>query len=244
MSVGHTLPRLQKRQLGAQEHIALDIGKRSLGKCRTGIFMTIQITGKNIEVGDAFQNYAGDKIRGILQKFLPREVNGHIRLEREREVFKTSCTVHVAGGLLLEAHGEGGDAYSSVDSAAHRLETRVKRYRSRIKHHTSPAAAARRKVDIEARDYIVSLGDDDEPEQEEANPLIIAEGQRNIGHMTVSEAVLKLDLSEASFMIFRNAAHGGLNVVYRRNDGHIGWIDADLPAAAKANGASAPEHAD
>lgn len=203
--------------------------------------MTIQITGKNVEVGDAFQSYAGDKIRSVLQKYLAREVDGHIRLEREREVFKTTCSVRLTNGLLLEAHGEGADAYGSVDSAAHRLETRVRRYKGRIKNHSS---ATRRKVDIEARDYVVSLNDHDEPEQDEANPLIIAEGQRNIGHMTVSEAVLQLDLSEASFMIFKNAAHGGLNVVYRRNDGHIGWIDADLPMGAKPNGASAPKHAD
>jgi ribosomal subunit interface protein len=207
--------------------------------------MTIQITGKNVEVGDAFQSYAGDKIRSILSKYLAREVDGHIRLERERETFKTTCSVRLTNGLLLEAHGEGADAYGSVDSAAHKLETRVRRYKGRIKSHSSAAAAARRKVDIEARDYVVSLSDHDESEQNEANPpLIIAEGQRNISHMTVGEAVLQLDLSEASFMIFKNAAHGGLNVVYRRNDGHIGWIDADLPLGAKPNGVSAPEHAD
>jgi ribosomal subunit interface protein len=206
--------------------------------------MTIQITGKNVEVGDAFQKYAGDKIRAVLQKYLAREVDGHVRLEREREVFKTSCSVRLVNGLLLEAHGDGGDAYGSVDSAVHRLETRVRRYKGRIKSHSSAAAAARRKVGVETPDHIVSLSDDDQPEQDEANPLIIAEGQRNISHMTVSEAVLQLDLSEASFMIFRNAAHGGLNVVYRRNDGHIGWIDADLPMAAKPNGASAPKHVD
>ncbi len=103
--------------------------------------------------------------------------------------------------------------------AVHRLETRVRRYKGRIKSHSSAAAAARRKVGVETPDHIVSLSDDDQPEPDEANPLIIAEGQRNISHMTVSEAVLQLDLSEASFMIFRNAAHGGLNVVYRRNDG-------------------------
>jgi ribosomal subunit interface protein len=206
--------------------------------------MTIQITGKNVEVGDAFQKYAGDKIRAVLQKYLAREVDGHIRLEREREVFKTSCSVRLTNGLLLEAHGEGGDAYGSIDSAAHRLETRVRRYKGRIKSHSSAAAAARRTAGIEAPDHIVSLNDDDQPDQDGANPLIIAEGQRNISHMTVGEAVLQLDLSEASFMIFRNAAHGGLNVVYRRNDGHIGWIDADLPIAGKPNGASAPKHAD
>jgi ribosomal subunit interface protein len=204
--------------------------------------MTLQITGKNIDAGDAFQTYAGDKIRTVLQKYLGGAPDGHIRLERERGLFKTSCSVRLTGGLLLEAHGEGGDAYTSVDSAAHRLETRVRRYKSRIKSHSSAAAMARRQVDIEAPDYVVSLSDDDQSEQSDANPLIIAEGQRNIGHMTVSDAVMQLDLSEASFMIFRNAAHGGLNVVYRRNDGHIGWIDADLPIASKANGVSATKH--
>jgi ribosomal subunit interface protein len=201
--------------------------------------MTFQITGKNVEVGEAFQSYAGEKIRGLLHKFMAREVDGHIRLEREREVFKTTCSVKLTNGLFLEAHGEGNDAYTSLDAAAHRLETRVRRHKGRIKHHS---AAGRRKVDIEARDYVVSLSDEDEPQHEHSNPLIIAEGQRNISHMTVSEAVLQLDLSEMSFMIFKNAAHGGLNVVYRRLDGHIGWIDADS-AAEKPNG-SGVDHAD
>jgi ribosomal subunit interface protein len=204
--------------------------------------MTIQITGKNLDAGDAFQTYAGDKISAVLQKYLGRTPDAHIRLERERELFKTTCSVRLTNGLLVEAHGEGADAYSSVDAAVHRLETRVRRYKGRIKSHSS--TAARRKVDIEARDYVVSTGDDDQPEPEHANPLIIAEGQRNIGHMAVSEAVMELDLSEAPFMIFRNAAHGGLNVVYRRNDGHIGWIDAELPIAVKANGATASKLAD
>lgn len=204
--------------------------------------MTIQITGKNLAAGDAFQTYASDKIQTVLQKYLERVPEGHVRLERERGLFKTSCSIRLKGGLLLEANGEGGDAYTSVDSAAHRLETRVRRYKSRIKSHTSAAATARRKADMEARDYVVTVGEDDQSEHDAANPLIIAEGQRNIGHMTVSEAVMQLDLSEAAFMIFKNAAHGGLNVVYRRNDGHIGWIDAELPAPSKANGAAVSEH--
>jgi len=204
--------------------------------------MTIQITGKNLAAGDSFQSYASDKIHTVLQKYLERVPEGHVRLERERGLFKTSCSIRLKGGLLLEANGEGGDAYTSVDSAAHRLETRVRRYKSRIKSHTSAAATARRKADMEARDYVVTVGEDDQSEHDAANPLIIAEGQRNIGHMTVSEAVMQLDLSEAAFMIFKNAAHGGLNVVYRRNDGNIGWIDAELPDPSKANGAAVSEH--
>jgi ribosomal subunit interface protein len=206
--------------------------------------MTIQITGKNLDAGDAFQTYASDKIHTVLQKYLERVPDGHVRLERERGLFKTSCSVRLTSGLLLEAHGEGGDAYTSVDSAAHRLETRVRRYKSRIKSHSSAAAANRRKVDTDAREYIVSLSEDDQPGRDDANPLIIAEGQRNIGHMTVREAVMQLDLSEASFMIFKNAAHGGLNVVYRRSDGHVGWIDPDVPANSKPNGAAAATRVD
>lgn len=200
--------------------------------------MTIQITGKNVDAGDAYQSYASEKIRSVLNKYLGRELDSHVRLERERGVFRTTCSVRLHSGLLLEAHGEGGDAYSSVDAAAHRLETRVRRHKGRIKQHSTPAAAARRRQPTEARDYIVSLEDDEKPAPDDANPLIIAEGQRNIGEMTVSEAVMQLDLTEAPFMIFRNAGHGGLNVVYRRNDGHIGWIDAELSIESKLNGAA------
>jgi ribosomal subunit interface protein len=199
--------------------------------------MTIQITGKNLDAGDAFQNYAGEKIRGVLHKYLGREPDGHIRLERERGLFKTTCAVRLTSGLLLESHGEGSDAYASADAAAHRLETRIRRYKGRIKNHSN-GAGERKKIGVDAPDYVVSVGPDDEVERDDPNPLIIAEGQRNIGHMSVSEAVMQLDLSEAPFMLFRNAAHGGLNVVYRRNDGHIGWVDAELPTTTKSNGAA------
>lgn len=203
--------------------------------------MSIQITGKNVDAGDAFQVYAGDKISAVLQKYLGRSSDGHVRLERERGLFRTTCSVKLSSGLLLESHGDGGDAYSSVDAAAHRLETRVRRYKERLKDHSS--ATARRRNEVEARDHVVGAGDEDLQGQDDANPLIIAEGQRNIGEMSVSEAVMQLDLSEEPFMIFRNAAHGGLNVVYRRSDGHIGWIDAELSNQVKSNGASVPKAA-
>ena len=200
--------------------------------------MSIQVTGKNVDAGDAYTAYIGDKIRGVLQKYLARELESHIRLEKERGIFKTSCSVKLASGLLLEAHGEGGDAYSSADEAVHRLETRVRRYKGRLKSHSAAAGAGRRKGGIDARDYVVSVGPDEEDDHTDVNPLIIAENQRNIGELTVSEAVMQLDVSEALFMIFRNAAHGGLNVVYRRKDGNIGWIDAETSAMPKVNGAA------
>lgn len=198
--------------------------------------MTIQVTGKNVDAGDAYQAYASEKIRAVLQKYISRDVDSHIRLEKERGVFRTSCSVRLASGLLLEAHGEGGDAYASADEAVHRLETRVRRYKERIKSHSNGTADKKRKAGFDARDYVVSVGEDHHADQVDSNPLIIAESARNIGELTVSEAVMQLDVSEAPFMIFKNAAHGGINVVYRRVDGNIGWVDADQ-VAQKTGGA-------
>lgn len=200
--------------------------------------MTTQVTGKNVEAGDAYSAYVGDKVRSVLQKYLARDVDSHVRLEKERGIFKTNCSVRLASGLLLEAHGEGGDAYSSADAAVHRLETRVRRYKGRLKGHSAGADSHRRKGVTDARDYVVSVENDEANDELDANPLIIAENEHAIGEMTVRDAVMQLDVSEAPFMIFRNAAHGGLNVVYRRPDGHIGWIDAETPQKGLSNGAA------
>lgn len=205
---------------------------------REGDTMTLQITGKNVDAGDAYQAYVAEKIRTVLKKYLGREVDGHVRLEKVRGLFKTNCSVRLASGLLLEAHGEGGDAYASADSAVERLETRVRRYKGRLKSHSAAAAATgRRKGDIDARDYTVGFNDDEEHHDEQpAAPLIIAEASHAIVELSVSDAVMRFDVTEAPFMIFRNAAHGGLNVVYRRSDGHVGWIDAEPSAAPRVNG--------
>ncbi|MGE0055457.1 MAG: ribosome-associated translation inhibitor RaiA [Hyphomicrobium sp.] len=204
--------------------------------------MTIQITGKNVEVGDAYQTYVSDKIRSLLQKYVSRDLNGHVRLEKERGLFKTNCSVRLANGLLLEAHGEGGDAYQSADAAVDRLETRVRKYKQRLKSHDASRSNAALEGGFDARDAIVSVAEDDEggaPSTAE-HPLIIAETQRNVLELSVSEAVMQLDLTEAPFLIFRNAGSGGVNLVYRRQDGHIGWIDADVPKQKLVNGEARP----
>lgn len=200
--------------------------------------MTIQITGKNVEVGDAYQTYVSDKIRTLLQKYVSRDLKGHVRLEKERGLFKTNCSVRLASGLLLEAHGEGGDAYQSADAAVERLETRVRKYKRRLKDHDAQRAQNGRGGGFEATDYVVSTDEETAPATGD-HPLIIAETPRSVAELSVSEAVMQLDLTEATFLMFRNAGSGGVNLVYRRGDGHIGWIDADLPKDGAANGATA-----
>jgi ribosomal subunit interface protein len=187
--------------------------------------MTIKVTGKNVDAGDAFTSYVSEKISTVLSKYIGASIAGHVRLEKERSQFRTACSLRLGSGLIIEANGEGGDAYSSADAAVEHLETRVRRHKRRLKSHHAPRNGTAER-DTAASDYTVRLGhDEDEGHTESATPVIVAETVRGISEMPVSEAVMQLDVTESPFLLFRNASHGELNVVYRRADGNIGWID-------------------
>jgi ribosomal subunit interface protein len=199
--------------------------------------MNLQFTGKNIDPGDAYKSYVAEKLGVSLGKYIGPEITGHIRLEKEKSQFRTDCSIRLKSGLLLEARGDAPDAYASADAAVEHLEKRVRRHKRRLKSHHNGRDTSLN--DMPARDYTVRADTDDESAGDHA-PVIVAETERGIPELPVSEAVMQLDLTESSFMVFKNAAHGGLNVVYRRPDGHIGWIDAKPGvAAAGGNGAAA-----
>ncbi len=201
--------------------------------------MTLQITGKNVDAGDAYQSYISEKIAAVLEKYIGPEISGHVRLEKERSVFRTNCSIRLRTGLLVEAHGTGQDAYGSADSAVTHLEKRIRRYKRRLKdHHHSRPNGAPLPAELPARDYVLQVTEEDESEETAAdvNPVIIAETERGIRELTVGEAVMHLDLGESPFLIFRNAGNGGINVVYRRPDGNVGWVD---PEKAGHGGSSA-----
>jgi ribosomal subunit interface protein len=189
--------------------------------------MTLQVTGKNVEAGDAFKTYITGKLGDSLEKYIGPEISGHIRLEKERGRFRTDCSIRLKTGLLLESHGEGGDAYASADAAVERMDKRLRRYKRRLKSHHNGHTRDENPLQSAANDYTVRADEDDtEPHETlSEHPVIIAEAERSITALPVSEAVMQLDLTERAFYVFRNASHGGLNVVYRRTDGHIGWID-------------------
>jgi len=193
--------------------------------------MSIQVTGKNIDTGDALQIYVQDKIADVLEKYIGPEISGHVRVEKIRGIFTTNCSIRLRTGLLVEAEGSGGDAYASADAAIARLDKRVRRYKRRLKDHHhgtnghATAIAARAFQDVDALDYTVKLHEDEatEPHVDDA-PVVVAETTRIIRELPVSAAVMQLDLTDHAFLVFRNAANGELNVVYRRDDGNIGWI--------------------
>ena len=188
--------------------------------------MKIQVTGRNIDAGGSFQTYAVERLSAILEKYVGRELSGHVRIEKEKHNFRTDCTITLLSGLELQSRGEASDAYASADAAFERLEKRLRRYKRRLKDHHHGAKTARTPAGS-VTDYVVQAGEEAEEVDVEASPVIVAETRRQIHQLSVSEAVMQLDLSHEQALVFRNAAHGRINVVYQREDGNIGWIDPE-----------------
>jgi ribosomal subunit interface protein len=190
--------------------------------------MTIKVTGKNIDLGESLRSYALTRLEGSLDKYSGRSVSGQISVEKNHDGFFTLCSIHLESGLDVQSSGVGQDAYASVDSAVDRLEKRLRRYKRRLNSHGQSVDGARH-IESAGIDYVLdaeSVGDHlDGAEIGGDAPAVIAEAPARVRAMSVSDAVMQMDLADQAFLVFRNAAHGGINVVYRRPDGNIGWID-------------------
>jgi ribosomal subunit interface protein len=203
--------------------------------------MQVQVTGKHIDVGEALRTRVADELTTSIGKYFERGGGADVVVSREGHSFRVDCAVLLASGQQLTTHGLGGDAHQAVDAAIAKMETRIRRYKRRLKDHHLQALAKQQ----ETAAYFVlqpselELEEDEGDEDESAFPeaMVIAETETPIRTMTVSMAVMQLDLTEAQAIVFRNAAHGGLSVVYRRTDGNIGWIDPERTKHAKGNGA-------
>lgn len=203
-------------------------GKRAhvLSKGEAGIFATtmqIKVTGKNLDVGQALRQHVEDRLLQLQQKYFEGTVHAHVTVEKQRVGFHTDCALHLATGLVLQAQGNGADAHPSFDQAASHLEKQLRRYKQRLKdHHKSRREPVRQQ---EAASYVISAAGEDEAEPQGLNPAVVAETGHMLPELTVGEAVMQLEISTNAFVLFRNGGHGGLNLVYRRSDGNIGWVD-------------------
>ncbi len=186
--------------------------------------MQIQITGKNIDVGDALRTHIEDRLEGDVAKYFDGVVNGHVTVLKEHSEFRCECNLHLSTGMSLQTEGRSGDAHAAFDKAAERLEKRLRRYKRRLKDHHA-RSSAKEVAALDAAAYIIAQEADTAEEPQDLSPPIIAESVERIPDLTVGEAVMKLDISDVPVVVFRNAGHGGMNVIYRRADGNIGWID-------------------
>jgi ribosomal subunit interface protein len=189
--------------------------------------MPFRVSGKNLDLGDALRKRIGARIVETLGKYFDGGYSGHVTLAKDGFGFRTECAIHLDSKITLHAEGMAPDAYASADQAALRIEKRLRRYHRRLKEHRPARAAA--EASIDAASYVIEAPQhDNEAEVGDFTPVIVAESKTTLKQLSVSEAVTELDMTGAPVVVFRHAAHGGINVVYRRPDGHFGWID---PAA-------------
>jgi ribosomal subunit interface protein len=206
--------------------------------------MQVLVSGKHVAVGEALRERVTDEITGSIGKYFERGGNADVVVSREGHSFRVDCAVKLASGQALQSHGLGGDAHGAFDAALAKIETRIRRYKRRLKSHSAAATAKQ----AETASYFVirdpgddeddTWGEDESSHAPHAVPsaMVIAETERPVRSMTVSMAVMELDLTESQTIVFRNAAHGGLSVVYRRPDGNIGWIDPERTKSPTGNG--------
>jgi len=202
--------------------------------------MQVQVSGKHVDVGDALRTRISEELLGSIGKYFGRGGDADVVLSRDGYGFRIDCAVTLASGQKLQSHGLGGDAHGAFAQALAKIETRIRRYKRRLKSH-SPAAEARA-AEL-ASSYVLRAPESEEDVEEwdesaAAPPaaMVVAESQAELKSMTVSMAVMQLDLTEQPAIVFRNAAHGGLSVVYRRADGNVGWIDPERTKAPRGQG--------
>ncbi len=176
-----------------------------------------------MDIGDALRQHVQDRIAAITAKHFEGKIGGHVTLAPEGSGFRADCTLHLASGMTLQADSVAHEVYASFDKAAERIEKRLRRYKQRLREHHHPTGAVAASAMMAA--YVIEAPSEEHEEIAEFNPVIIAESTRQLKELSVSAAVLELDLSGAPVVVFRHAGNGRVNVVYRRRDNNIGWID-------------------
>jgi len=196
--------------------------------------MPFRVSGKNLDVGDALRGRVNARIAQAVDKYFDGGYSGHVTVAREGFGFRTECAIHLDSKVTLHAEGHAADAYASADQAALRVEKRLRRYHRRLKDHHPERLDGRGAVD--AASYVIAAPEhESDAELDGFTPVIIAESTTRLKQMSVSDAVMELDMTGAPVLVFRHAAHGGINVVYRRADGHFGWIDPAAPVPPDAH---------
>ncbi|HET6308370.1 MAG TPA: ribosome-associated translation inhibitor RaiA [Rhodopila sp.] len=192
--------------------------------------MQITVSGKQVELSDALRTRVSTQLDTIASKYFDHALEALVTFSRARSFFTCDINVHAGRGLQLRGEGEAADANTAFDDAAEHIAKRLRRYRRRVNdHHRDLAQRDRPEA---ARQYVLretmnglDAGAADGRTLDEAYATVIAETQTEIASLSVGEAVMRMDLADQTVMMFRNSASGALNVVYRRGDGHIGWID-------------------
>jgi len=187
--------------------------------------MMISVSGKNMDTGGAFQQHANDSLTAAVVKYFDNAISGSVTLSKDTAGFDVGIRITLTRRIVMEASGSAGDAHVALDQAVHHIEKRLRRYHRRLKNHRAETPAD------EILPATVTVFAQEDPETETSlpeditSPPVLAEMDYEVHLMTVEEAVMVFELSGQTALLFRNKAHLGLNMLHRRDDGSIGWVD-------------------
>jgi ribosomal subunit interface protein len=189
--------------------------------------MNLSVSGKQIDVGEALRSHVEAALADTVAKYFDRALEGAVTFSRGRHLFHCDMAVHVGRGIQMHAEGQADEIYRAFDAALERMATRLRRHKRRLRAHHA------RESEIEtqgAAQYILPGDEREQAETANGDPVVVAEMKTKIMSLTVGEAVMHLDFGKQPALMFRNRAHGRLNMIYRRNDGTIGWVDPESAA--------------
>lgn len=189
--------------------------------------MRYQISGKQIDIGSALQAHVEQELGGIVRKYAERPTDAHVVFSRDAHEYVCESTVHLSTGLTAQAKAHATEIYAAFDSCGEKMEKQLRRYKRRLKDHHRERAHP---VELSgAASYILASQESAEVDEPETlTPLIVAEMETKIPSLSVGEAVMQMELAGAPVLVFHNEKNGAVNVVYRRDDGNVGWVDPQL----------------
>jgi ribosomal subunit interface protein len=204
--------------------------------------MHLTVTGKQIDTGDALRRHVESSLDSILGKYFKTAIEAHVVFSKEAHLSRAELSVHIGRGIVVNAGAAATEVYAAYEAAAERVAKQLRRYKRRLRDHHAkvrePSEASER-----ARDYVLAplaeetdenAGDENAGDENAGGgPAVVAEMSTELPNLTVGEAVMRMDLADAPVLLFRNRSHGELNLVYRRADGNIGWIDPELDPARR-----------
>jgi ribosomal subunit interface protein len=187
--------------------------------------MRYQISGKQIDIGDALQTHVKDTLGAAVGKYSERPTDATVIFSKSGAEFVCEATVHLSTGLTASAKGHAHEIYAAFDAASEKMEKQLRRYKRRLKDHHRDRPQPVETLDAPMYVLAASGHVEEEHEPEDLQPIIIAEMETKIPSLSVGEAVMQMELSGSPVLVFRNEKHSGVNVVYRREDGNVGWVD-------------------
>jgi ribosomal subunit interface protein len=187
--------------------------------------MPLRVSGKNLDIGESLRTHVLEKVQTMIARYFDGKVTGHVVISPEGSAYRSDCSLHLSSGMNLQSEGRAHEPYASFEQAADKIERRLRRYKKRLKEHANGPAAPTRAGDLEVANFVIEAPDDVAEASADYSPVVVAEGAQPLKTMSVASAVSELDLTGAPVVLFQHATSSRLNIVYRRRDGAIGWLD-------------------